>query len=162
MRFTCTFYRFPSTHHTRSFSGDYTDSMPPAMHHVVLPKTLNTSGHNNNGYVPYNNSTAGDYASIGMRDYAAHPSHTLPNNHNQLRLHNNTTGSNATIHHSTTGTLNGQLANGNLSLTRNRLDLRQDNGLPNVMLPGSMGSLASGGMMGELRNNEEINLSILF
>lgn len=38
--------------------------------------------------------------------------------------------------------MNGQIPSGNLSLTSNRLDLRQDNGLPNIQ--GSLNSLQNG------------------
>lgn len=79
-----------------------------------------------------------------------HHQHTLPHRQHQqhqhhLNHHHQHSGSNATLHSAVT--LNGgqQLLgpNGNMSLTRNRLDLRQDNGLPNVgQAPiGSMQSL---------------------
>lgn len=123
--------------HTCRFSGDYTDS---------LGQLQSKSGQTNNGYVPYV-----DYA----RDYSPPPHQTLTlrsNGGSNSILANTTTTSGAspstqTVHNTSTLHMNGQIPNsGNFSLTRNRLDLRQDNGLPNVHHhhQGSLNSLQNG------------------
>lgn len=100
------------------YSSEYSEALSQ-----LQPK----SGQNNNGYVPYLDYT---------REFSP-PSHTLP-------LRNGSSSNNATLNNSlhVTSNLNGQVTGGNLSLTRNRLDLRQDNGLPNVQ--GSLSSLQNG------------------
>ncbi|XP_037026673.1 irregular chiasm C-roughest protein isoform X1 [Bradysia coprophila] len=92
------------------YSGEYTDTLGQ-----LQPK----SGQNNNGYVPYVDYSRGDYSP---------PPHTLANRTNTANSLNN-------MSH-----MNGQIPSGNLSLTRNRHDLRQDNGLPT----GSSNSLQNG------------------
>lgn len=93
---------------------------------------------NNNGYIPY-----AEY----IRDYSPPPPQNLNtlrnlnNNYSGSSINNSNTNSNATLTISTSH-MNGQIPSGNLSLTRNRNDLRQDNGLPNVQ--SSMNSLQSG------------------
>lgn len=131
-----------------SFSGDYTDSV--LQHAAAAAATAGATGpNNNNGYV-VPAGTSGEYG--GGPPHAHVGQHTLPHPHHLHRggLHS---GSNATLH----SALNGGGVNGNMSLTRNRLDLRQDNGLPNLgqspqqqASVGSMQSLQSGGLLGEL------------
>lgn len=93
------------------------------------------SGQNNNGYVPYS------YA----LDYSPSPhTHTLPNR-------------NGNSNNNVTSTMNGHIPSGNLSLTRNRPDLRQDNGLPNVQ--GSLNSLPNG-LIGKFSTTQKNYISI--
>lgn len=103
------------------------------------------SGQNNNGYVPYVDYT---------RDYSPPPSQ-LQRNYNTLgstggggvigvgsnsySTHLNLTTANNTPTSQSSQQLNGQLPGGNLSLTRNRQELRQENGLPSIQ--SSMNSL---------------------
>lgn len=121
------------------YSGDYTSAAAAVDSLVHLQQQQQPkSGQNNNGYVPYVDYT---------RDYnppTHHMQHTLP-------LMRNGQAVGAAINHdlhipstttATTTLLNG--GGGNFSsLTRNRLDLRQDNGLPNL-LQGSLSSLQNG------------------
>lgn len=81
---------------------------------------------NNNGYI-HGSSPNTDQYNVQQQ----HHQHTLPHRLSSS-LHQQPGGlggSNATLHSAVTLVGN---ANGNMSLTRNRLDLRQDNGLPNV------------------------------
>ena len=80
-------------------------------------------GQNNNGYVPYV-----DYS----RDYSPPPQHLQQYRTLQPSSTCNNTSLSNHISTTTASHLNGQMPNGNLSLTRNRPELRQDNGLPNI------------------------------
>lgn len=124
------------------YSGDYTDA---ALGHLQVK-----SGQNNNGYVPYV-----DYA----RDYSPPPSQlqsqrnyncNTTSSSNSYSTHLSlTTSNNALTSQSPHQQLNGQLPGGNLSLTRNRPELRQDNGLPSIQ--NSMNSIPNV-LLGEQNN----------
>lgn len=112
---------------TNRYSGDYTDS---------LGHLQTKAGQNNNGYIPYV-----DYA----RDYSPPPQtltqlRSLNNNNSNNSSYSNNLSNNLTT--SNSQHMNGQLPNGNLSLQRNRQEIRQENGLPNI--PNSMSSLPNG------------------
>lgn len=128
---------------------------------------MTKSGQNNNGYVPYV-----DYA----RDYSPPPSQLQRNFNNTLTTSGSgnsysthlslATSNNALTSQSVaaaqaaaaaaavTHQLNGQLPGGNLSLTRNRPELRQDNGLPSIQ--NSMNSIPNV-LLGECRHHWRCN-----
>lgn len=117
------------------YSGEYNNTIAG---HAIHTK----SAQNNNGYIPFANYSL-DYSppplSLHQQQQQQHLSHPHPQQqqyHHTLNLRSNT------AHHPTVH-MNGQISSGNLTLTRNRNDLRQDNGLPNIQ-QGSLNSLQNG------------------
>lgn len=109
------------------YSGDFTDSFG----HIQTTKL----GVNNNGYIPYV-----DY----NRDYTPPPQqHSLTLNHQHTKPMHTSLANHLIIGTSTTtptitsasivGITPGGIANGTYSLTRNRAEMRLENGLPMSM-----------------------------
>jgi hypothetical protein len=134
------------------YSGDFTDSFG----HIQTTKL----GVNNNGYIPYV-----DY----NRDYTPPPQHSLTLNHQHSKpMHTTSLANHLIIGTSTTtptitsasivGITPGGIANGTYSLTRNRAEMRLENGLPM-----SMSSIPNG-LMSKLQSiiNHQFMILIIF